>query len=136
MKIIISNQSKVPIYEQIKEAIIERIVSGTLKENDQLPSIRSLARDLKVSVITTTRAYKDLEEAGYVTNVQGKGCYVLAIDAGLSEEMIMQEIEEHITQIIELKEKYKISQDRIQESYEILSKEMSQDEPYDRDKLK
>ena len=77
LKIIISNRSGVPIYEQIKAQIKEAIFSGELQEDDLLPSIRQLARDLKISVITTTRAYNDLEAEGFIVSVQGKGCYVL-----------------------------------------------------------
>ena len=77
MRIIISNSSGMPIYEQIKEQIKEAILSGEVAEGDMLPSIRQLAKDLKISVITTTRAYNDLQQEGFVTNVQGKGCYVL-----------------------------------------------------------
>jgi len=77
MKIILSNRSGIPIYEQIKSQIKEAIFSGELQEDDLLPSIRQLAKNLKISVITTTRAYNDLEEEGFVVSVQGKGFYVL-----------------------------------------------------------
>ena len=74
MKPVISNRSSVPIYEQIKNQIKDAILSGELKEDTALPSIRQLAKDLKISVITTTRAYNDLEVEGFVVNIQGKGC--------------------------------------------------------------
>ena len=73
MKIIISNTSGIPIYEQIKGQIKSAILSGEVEENELLPSLRQLARDLKISVLTTTRAYNELEQEGFVTNVQGKG---------------------------------------------------------------
>ena len=73
MNIIISNTSKVPIYEQIKEQIKEQIINNQILENEQLPSIRQLAKDLKISVITTNRAYHELEKEGLVTSVAGKG---------------------------------------------------------------
>lgn len=105
MRIIISNRSIVPIYEQIKIQIIEAILSDELREDTQLPSIRQLAKELKVSVITTTRAYKDLEEEGYVVNVQGKGCYVLPKNQELVYEKLMGNMEELIFEALALKEK-------------------------------
>ncbi len=80
MRIVLSYQSSIPIYEQIKEQIKTSVLSGELPENELLPSIRQLARDLKVSVITTTRAYNDLELEGFVHTVPGKGCYVKRIE--------------------------------------------------------
>lgn len=109
MKIIISNRSTVPIYEQIKVQIIDAILSDELKEDMQLPSIRQLAKELKVSVITTTRAYKDLEEEGYVVNVQGKGCYVLPKNKELVYEKLLGTLEEHIFESLDLKEKMELS---------------------------
>ena len=94
MKIVIFNSSGLPIYEQIKEQIKAAILSGDLKEGEALPSIRLLARDLKISVITTTRAYTDLEQEGFVTNVQGKGCYVMPTNNELVKEQLLREIEE------------------------------------------
>lgn len=94
MKIIISNRSSEPIYEQIMTQIKEAIFSGELREGDLLPSIRQLARDLQISVITTTRAYSDLEQEGFVNNVQGKGCYVLPQNRDLARENALCRIEE------------------------------------------
>lgn len=94
MKIVISNSSGLPIYEQIKEQIKHAILSGVLKEGEILPSIRLLAKDLKISVITTTRAYTDLEQEGFVSNVQGKGCYVLPMNNELVKEQLLRRIEE------------------------------------------
>ena len=105
MRIIISNRSTVPIYEQIKIQIIDAILSDELREDTQLPSIRQLAKELKVSVITTTRAYKDLEEEGYVVNVQGKGCYVLPKNQELVYEKLMGNMENLIFEALALKEK-------------------------------
>jgi GntR family transcriptional regulator len=93
VKIIVSNRSGVPIYEQIKEQIKEAIFSGELQEDNILPSIRQLARNLKISVITTTRAYSDLEQEGFVVNVQGKGCYVLPRNKELAMENAMYKME-------------------------------------------
>lgn len=80
LRVVLSYQSGLPIYEQIKDQIKASILSGELVEDELLPSIRQLARELKVSVITTTRAYNDLELEGYISTVQGKGCYVKSID--------------------------------------------------------
>lgn len=102
MKIVISNLSSIPIYEQIKNQVIEAILNDDLVENDKLPSIRQLAKDLKISVITTTRAYKDLEEEGYVINVQGKGCYVLAKNENLNFENTMSKIEDLLFEVFAL----------------------------------
>jgi GntR family transcriptional regulator len=93
MKIIVSNRSGVPIYDQIKEQIREAIFSGALQEDDILPSIRQLARDLKISVITTSRAYSDLEQEGFIVSVQGKGCFVLPRSKELARENAMHKIE-------------------------------------------
>jgi GntR family transcriptional regulator len=76
LTIITKNLAGAPIYEQIKDQIKEAILKDKLNENDVLPSIRQLAADLKVSVITTTRAYTELEQEGYVVNMQGNGCFV------------------------------------------------------------
>lgn len=81
MDIVISTRDARPIYEQIKEQIESAIIRGDISEGDQLPSIRALANDLGVSVITTKRAYADLEEAGFVRSVQGRGCFVSARDS-------------------------------------------------------
>jgi len=100
MKIIVSNRSGIPIYEQIKEQIKAAIFLGELHEDDLLPSIRQLARDLKISVITTTRAYSDLEQEGFVVNVQGKGCYVLPRNKELARENAMHKMEDSLSAAI------------------------------------
>lgn len=94
MRIIITNTSGKPIYEQIKDQIKADILSDELCEGDILPSIRELARDLKISVITTNRAYADLEQEGYITIIQGKGCYVLSKNSELVREQLIRKIEE------------------------------------------
>jgi len=97
MKIIVSNRSGIPIYEQIKEQIKTAIFSGDLQEDDLLPSIRQLARDLKISVITTTRAYSDLEQEGFIASVQGKGSYVLPRNTELARENAMHKMEDGLS---------------------------------------
>ena len=78
MHIVISNTSDLPIYVQIKEQVKEQILSGELEEDEMLPSLRQLAKDLKISVLTTTRAYNELEEEGFITSRQGKGFFVMS----------------------------------------------------------
>lgn len=94
MTVIIKNSSGIPIYGQIKEQIKEAILNDEMNEGDMLPSIRQLAADLKVSVITTTRAYTELEQEGYIFNVQGKGCYVAPKDSDLIHEQLLRKIED------------------------------------------
>lgn len=110
MKIIIKNISSTPIYEQIKDQIIVAIHNGDLKVNEKLPSIRELARDLKVSVITTTRAYKELEDAGFIKTVQGIGCFVLPKNQELENEMNASKLENLIFEIFELQELMNMSE--------------------------
>jgi GntR family transcriptional regulator len=120
LRIIISNRSTVPIYEQIKLQIIDAILSDELREDTQLPSIRQLAKELKVSVITTTRAYKDLEEEGYVVNVQGKGCYVLPKNQELVYEKLMGNMENLIFEALALKEKMNLDDTEFMEIIQTL----------------
>ena len=123
MKIILSNRSGVPIYEQIKEQIKESIFSGSLHEGDLLPSIRNLAKDLTISVITTTRAYNDLQEEGFIANVQGKGCYVLPQNSGLVRESALKKIEDSLTSAITFAKTAGISKNEIFEILALLCKE-------------
>ena len=99
MKIIIQNLSDIPIYQQIYEQIKEEILSGKIGSGEVLPSIRQLSRDLKVSVITTTRAYTDLENDGYIMIVQGKGCFVKELNQNILEDKLMSEIGIHFAEI-------------------------------------
>jgi GntR family transcriptional regulator len=94
LKIIITNTSGKPIYEQIEEQVREAILSGDMKDGDMLPSIRQLARDLKISVITTTRAYTDLEQEGFIVIQQGRGCFVLPKNSELVREQLLRKIED------------------------------------------
>ena len=101
MNIVISYQSGVPIYEQIKEQIKASILSGDLSENDPLPSLRQLARDLQVSLVTTTRAYSELELEGFVQTMPGKGVYVKKINDALIREKYLKETEEILAAAIQ-----------------------------------
>ena len=87
MKLIISNISGVPIYVQIKQQIVSAILSGELSDDEMLPSLRQVSKELKISVLTTTRAYTELEQEGFIMTVQGKGCFV--VPQG-SEKVIIQ----------------------------------------------
>lgn len=102
MNILISNASDKPIYEQICDQLIRQILSGELEPGQALPSIRALAKDLRVSVITTKRAYDELEKEGYVNTVPGKGCYVANQSPALVREAYLTRIEEHLSQAVEL----------------------------------
>ncbi len=123
MRIVISNTSGKPIYEQIEEQIKEAILSGDLAEGDLLPSIRQLARDLKTSVITTTRAYSDLELQGFVAVVQGKGCFVLRKDSELVREQLLRRIEEHLGEAINAARVAKLPRGELRRMLEVLLKE-------------
>ena len=96
LHIILSNSSELPIYEQIKEQIKSQILSGELQENEMLPSLRQLAKDLKISVLTTTRAYNELEEAGYITSRPGKGFFVMSSCSDLLREQLIKEVESNL----------------------------------------
>lgn len=96
MEIIISNESSKPIYEQITDSIKTAILSGELAEGEQLPSIRALANSLRVSAITTKRAYADLEAAGFIETVQGKGSFVAGGNAELIREEQLRQVEAHM----------------------------------------
>jgi GntR family transcriptional regulator len=123
LKIILSNRSAVPIYEQIKSQVKEAIFSGELREDDVLPSIRQLARDLKISVITTTRAYGDLEREGFVVNVQGKGCYVLPRNKEMARENALRKIEEGLSAAILAAKTGGISKEELIETLRVLCRE-------------
>ncbi len=123
MKIIVSNRLSIPIYEQIKAQVKEAVFSGELKEDDLLPSIRQLAKELKISVITTTRAYSDLQEEGFVVNVQGKGCYVLPRNKELARENALRKIEDALTSAITAAKAAGISKDEVAEIMHVLYKE-------------
>ena len=101
MKVIISNQSELPIYAQIKEQIKEQILNGQISEGSTLPSIRSLAKELSVSVITTSRAYNDLEAEGFIASAQGRGSIVLSQNNDLLREQYLKRIEEGLTTAIQ-----------------------------------
>ena len=99
--IIISNSSGKPIYEQIADQVKEQIMAGALAAGDALPSMRLLAKELRISVITTKRAYEELERDGFLENVPGKGCFVAPQNRELLREAQLRRVEEKLTQAIE-----------------------------------
>lgn len=117
MNIIISNSSSIPIYEQIKNAIIDAIIDGDIKEDESIPSIRALAQDIRISVMTIKKAYDELEKEGYIVTRQGKGSFVAPRNKELVLEQARKEIEEHIEKIISIKNKFKISDEDINNTF-------------------
>ncbi|MBC5580178.1 GntR family transcriptional regulator [Anaerofilum sp. BX8] len=101
MEIIISNSSGKPIYEQITSQIKNGILTGVLTEGEGLPSMRQLAKDLRISVITTKRAYEDLERDGFITNVPGKGCFVAVKNPEFLREESLRMVEEALQRAVD-----------------------------------
>ena len=104
VNIFIDNKSGAPIYDQIYSQIKAQIIGGDLQEDESLPSIRSLAKDLRISVITTKRAYEELEKEGFIYTVAAKGCYVAAMNLELVKEQNLQKMEEHLREVVRLAE--------------------------------
>ena len=101
MNIIISNAAGQPIYEQIYTQLKQLILSGELHEGDALPSMRVLAKELRISVITTKRAYEELEREGFLVTVPGKGCFVSPQDPALVREEVLRRVEEHLSHAVD-----------------------------------
>lgn len=120
MNIIISNSSDKPIYEQITGQIKNMVMSGMLREGDALPSMRLLAKELRISVITTKRAYEDLERDGFITTVVGKGSFIKAADTRLVREEKLKQIEGLLTQAVEIAAQSGILQKEVEEILHIL----------------
>src|SRR5262249_1296663 len=93
MRVVLSNSAGVPLYQQVKDQVGTAILSGELAEGSVLPSVRALARDLRISVITTTRAYAELAAEGFIATMPGKGAYVLPLDSALVREQLLREVE-------------------------------------------
>ena len=113
MRIIISNSSSTPIYEQIKNAIINQIMDGELKEDEALPSIRALAQDIKISVMTIKKAYDELESEGYIVSRQGKGTFVAPKNSELVKEQAQKDIEKYLEKMINIAKNFNISKDEL-----------------------
>jgi len=125
MDIIISNSSGVPIYEQIEEQIKGQIMAGQLEEGDALPSMRVLAKELKISIITTKRAYEDLERDGFIESITGKGSFVKKINGDIVREGLLFTIQELMEAAVDKAVLGKISQEELQEMLALLYEERS-----------
>lgn len=123
MNFIISNSSEIPIYEQIENEIKKSIYNNELQENGILPSIRSLAKDLRISILTVKKAYDELEQEGYIKTVQGKGSFVKPRNKELVREEQIKKIEEHINQIIQIAKITEIDKAELIELFEYLYEE-------------
>lgn len=124
MNIIISNSSEEPIYEQIVKQIKAAIINGEINSNESLPSIRNLAKELQISVITTKRAYDELEKEGFIVTVPGKGTFVAAQNDELLKESRLKIIEEKLSEAVTAAKTAKLSLGELKEMLEILYKEV------------
>ena len=122
MHIIIRNTGDVPIYEQIVTQIKSAIVSGELTEGEALPSMRLLAKELRISLITTKRAYEELEREGFLDNVPGKGCFVAPQNRELLREAQLRKVEEKLSQAVDEARKGAFSLEELHELLDILYK--------------
>ena len=120
MDIIISNSGGKPIYEQIVSQVKGLILSGKLREGEALPSMRLLARELRISVITTKRAYEELEREGFVQSVPGKGSFVAARDAEILREETLRKIERALSEAVELARAGGVSGEELKETIDLL----------------
>ena len=123
MTILIDNRSGLPIYEQIVTQIREQILSGELGPDAALPSIRALAKDLRISVITTKRAYEELEQAGFLYTVAGKGCFVSEKNPELLREENLRKIEEHLGEIRRLAARCGLTREELLEMLHVMEEE-------------
>ena len=123
MQLLINNRNGVPIYDQIYGQIKDQIINGSLKEDEPLPSIRSLAKDLKISVITTKRAYEELEAEGFIYTVPGKGSYVAPKNTDLLREQNLRKIEDHLSEVVKLSASCALDKKTIMEMVELMWEE-------------
>ncbi len=127
MDIVLRNASGAPIYEQIAAQIKDQIVDGTLEPGQPLPSIRALAKDLRISVITTKRAYDELEAQGFLTTVAGKGCFVAEQNTQLIRESRLREIEEHLQSAAELARSCRVADGELLEMLRLIIQGRNED---------
>lgn len=120
MKMIISNSSSVPIYEQIKKSIINQILDGELNEDELLPSIRVLAGDIKISAMTIKKAYDELEKEGYLKSIQGKGTFVAPKNTELAKEQAQKDIEKYIEKIVAISNRFGIDENDVIEMFKMI----------------
>ena len=119
MYIYIDNKSGAPIYDQIYTQIKNQIISGELKEDQALPSIRNLAKDLRISVVTTKRAYDELEREGFIYTLPAKGCFVAPKNVELLREENLKKIEEHMQEIAKLAMTCNLSKEELLDMFRI-----------------
>lgn len=120
MKIFIDNKSGAPIYDQIYSQIKSQIISGALREDEALPSIRNLAKDLRISVVTTKRAYDELEKEGFIYTLPAKGCFVAPKNVEILREENLKKIEDYMQKIMELAASCNLSKEDILEMFHLL----------------
>ena len=123
MNIIINSSSMVPIYEQIVASVKKSIASGELKPEEALPSVRGLARELKISALTVKKAYDQLEEEGFTVTVHGKGTFVLSINNELVREEQMKELESDMQVIVDKARRYDISMDELKDLFRLVAED-------------
>ena len=123
MELIIRNRADQPIYDQIASQIKEQILSGGLEAGQALSSIRALAKELKISVITTKRAYDELEAAGFLYTVAGKGCFVAEKNLDLLREQQLREVEEYLSKAAEAGKRCGLGKDELKKLFSILLEE-------------
>lgn len=123
MKTIIDNGSMIPIYEQIVNQVKKKILNGSLHENEGLPSVRVLAKDLRISALTVKKAYDTLEEEGFCTTIHGKGTFVRAVDASLVKEERLMQIQNQLVNVIQKAKAYDVSKEELKELWNILLEE-------------
>ena len=123
MNVFIDNKSGAPIYDQIYTQIKAQIINGSLQEDEALPSIRNLAKDLRISVITTKRAYDELEREGFIYTIASKGCFVAPKNTELLREELLKRIEEHMQEILKLAVACSLSKQELIEMLEVMSKQ-------------
>lgn len=123
MKMIISNSSSIPIYEQIKKSIINQILEGELSEDELLPSIRVLAQDIKISAMTIKKAYDELEKEGYLKSIQGKGTFVAPKNTELAKEQAQKDIEKYIEKIVDISNRFGIDENDVIEMLKMIYEE-------------
>lgn len=123
MKIIISNSSSTPIYQQIKNAIIGQIMNGELQEDEKIPSIRALAQDIRISVMTIKKAYDELEQEGYIITRQGKGSQVAPKNTELAKEQAQKDIEMYIEKIVDISNRFEIDENEVIEMFKMFYRE-------------